>query len=133
MMKKTIECCTHMSSFRKDMEPDEYDTLPSKKALGLIGTFKFEYSYPLNTKAVFEHTLTAETTALDILEIGKADYERIYREEDEDVGAPTENIPGMLNRQTSEGRYGIWGHVIHDLFFEGIEISGNKISFSMGS
>ena len=132
-MKKTIDCNVHLCGFSKDMEADEYDKLHSNKPLGLDGTFKFEYDYPLNTEAVFEHQLTSEMTALDILEIGQADYERIYREEDEDVGGPTENIPGMLNRQISEGRYGIWGHSIGDLYFEGIEISGNKISFSMGS
>ena len=132
-MKKKINCCTHLVGFSKDMEAEEYDTLPDNKPLGLVGTFKFEYDYPLNTKAVFEHQLTAETTALDILEMGQADYKRIYREEDEDVGAPTGNIPGMLNRQISSGRYGIWGHSIGDLFFEGIKISGNVISFEMGS
>jgi len=60
-------------------------------------------------------------------------YTRIYREEDEAAG-PTGTIPGMYNRETSVGPYGIWGHIIEDLFIEGVvEKKKNFFTLQMGS
>lgn len=42
-------------------------------------------------------------------------YQKIYREEETKSSHPAGLIPGMLNRQTSNGPYGIWGHDITDL------------------
>jgi hypothetical protein len=42
-----------------------------------------------------------------------------YQIEDYDVGTPTPNIPGLLNRDYSEGRFGIGGHDIEDLAYNG--------------
>ena len=46
-------------------------------------------------------------------------YQHMYELEDEDVGEETGNVPGMLNRAMSEGRFGIWGHSIGDLAYNG--------------
>ena len=60
-------------------------------------------------------------------------YTQIYREEDEAVGT-TGPIPGMLNRATSEGPHGIWGHDMGDLYIEGVtEVGHNKFELLMGS
>jgi cytidylate kinase len=74
-------------------------------------------------------------TRFDVLELASADYKRIYREEDADVGEPTKHIPGMLNREESKGRYGIWGHDIDDLVFEEVRIDTEKktVRFGIGS
>jgi len=131
----TIDCGVRVVEFEKNMQLDEYVTLPSKAALNLDGTFTFAYDYPLSKEARFEHRVSPDMSALDILTIARADYERIYQEEDEDVGRSTGMIPGMLNRQRSDGRWGIWGHVIDDLFFEAIQINDvkNTIEFGIGS
>lgn len=129
-----LNCNVHAASFKKD-DYNEYDDVEALFApLGLTGDFMFQYTYPLSHAANFRHTLTPGMTGEDLLVLARADYERIYKEEDAAVGDPG-HIPGMLNRQFSEGPYGIWGHDFSDLYFESIEIdSGDRlISFGMGS
>lgn len=131
-----LSCNVHASSFIK-MDPDreDYDDVSELLTpLGLAGDFYFTYDYPLSVKASFPHKLTPEMTGEDLLVLARADYERIYREEDEAVGNPG-HIPGMLNRATSPGPYGIWGHDFSDLYFEGIEVDedSRQIEFGMGS
>lgn len=127
-----IKCNVLLMSVFKGMIHTRYDKIPPDEPLGLAGEFTFEYTYPLSQDATFVHVLDKDTTAMDILILGRSDYEQIYREEEQDAGDPG-NIPGMLNRASSNGRHGIWGHVIDDLYFEGINITDNKVSFSMGS
>jgi hypothetical protein len=55
-------------------------------------------------------------------------YKEIYASE-EDPG----NIPGMLNRQTSEGPYGIWGHDLGDLMLHTAFVKGTQITISCDS
>ena len=130
-----IDCNILVVEVEKGMKSHEHWELPSDKPLGLEGTFVFSYDYPLSITAYFRHDLTRDMTGMDLLVLGRADYERIYKEEDEDVGGPTPMIAGMLNRQRSNGTYGIWGHVIDDLFFEAIHVSDKQhtIRFGMGS
>lgn len=130
-----LSCNVHAASFVKgDPDEGEMNVLELLHPLGLSGEFYFTYSYPLSLSASFPHTLTPEMTGEDILVLARADYERIYREEEEAVGNPG-HIPGMLNRASSPGPYGIWGHDFSDLYFEGIEINSEarQIEFGMGS
>ena len=130
-----ISCNIHASTFEKGgrLEDGDYNE-ELKSPLGLSGHFYFTYTYPLSVQAGFPHLLTAEMTGEDLLVLARADYERIYREEEEAVGNPG-HIPGMLNRARSPGPYGIWGHDFGDLYFEGIEIDtgDRQIEFGMGS
>lgn len=126
-----ISCNSHASSFVKGDEPDEYDRRDELlNPLGLSGKYLFVYSYPLSRPAHFHHELTPDMTGEDLCVLGRTDYEAIYAAED-DPG----HIPGMLNRATSDGPYGIWGHDFSDLFFEGINVDAEKkiVDFSMGS
>jgi hypothetical protein len=60
-------------------------------------------------------------------------YRRIYAEEAADVGDPG-LASGLLNRARSNGRHGIWGHDIEDLFLEGAEPLGDgRYEIIMGS
>jgi hypothetical protein len=132
---KIDECNIPVVLVKRGMEIDsEYEKIPSDEGLGLRGTYTFEYSYPLKSKAQFTELLNPLTSGFDLLLIGKQHYERIYSEEASDVPDPG-LIPGMLNRDYSNGRHGIWGHDLEDLFFEGIEVDtgARKISFLMGS
>jgi hypothetical protein len=60
-------------------------------------------------------------------------YERIYREEDAALAAPARLIPGSLNRETTSGPYGIWGHVLSDLMLCTLNVNGNKLSVEVDS
>lgn len=42
-------------------------------------------------------------------------YRKMYAEENKTSGGDPGHIPGMFNRATSQGKYGIWGHDIGDL------------------
>lgn len=94
----------------------------------------FVYDYPLSVVVHRVHTLkSGKWTRRKVARTIQNDYARIYREEDkvDSVG----NIPGMLNRATSQGPYGIWGHVIEDLVIEGVTYNPqtNTIRMSIGS
>jgi hypothetical protein len=130
-----LDCNIHAASFVKGFANEDIDYIDELiPALGLSGLFNFRYSYPLSTEASFQHELTPEMTGEDLLVLARADYERIYKEEEGDVGNPG-HIPGMLNRSSSAGRYGVWGHDFSDLYFEGVKISQKfyNVDFSMGS
>lgn len=45
-------------------------------------------------------------------------YQEVYRIENSEDEEKL--IPGMFNRQESNGRYGIWGHCIEDLLYNGM-------------
>ena len=91
------------------------------------------FNYPLKHKFEFEFTNDNNFTRKDFWRVVYEGYLRIYEEEDVAVGS-TGNIPGLFNRATSNGPYGIWGHHIDDLYLEGVrEVSTNKFELSMGS
>jgi len=129
-----IDCNHHVASFCREDVGDEERYLVDDTPLGLTGEYTFVYTYPLSAAARFNHPLITSAGSIDILLIAKADYEYIYAEEDAACGE-TPNIPGMLNRDRSEGPYGIWGHCLSDLYFEEIQIDSEKkiITFCIGS
>lgn len=77
-------------------------------------------NYPLETEAVIKFISKEKITYGVLFFAHTIAYQIIYDIEDFDVGAPTGNLfPNLLNRASSEGRFGIWGHVIEDLIFNG--------------
>jgi len=131
-----ICCNVHAASFVKnDPERGEWDDVSElQNPLGLSGEYTFVYDYPLSRVASFKHLLMPEFTGEDILVLARSDYEYIYEKEEQTAGNPG-HIPGMLNRQSSDGPYGIWGHDFSDLYFEVINIDATqmRITFGMGS
>ena len=110
--------------YAEDMaaNPPEEVILPANKKY----TLKIEY--PLSTPflADFE-TGKKGMTRQEFVDMACEAYQEIYRIEDGDVGGPTPDIPGMLNRQTSDGRYGIWGHDIGDLTIHTLYLEKNNL------
>jgi hypothetical protein len=134
-----IDCNHHVESFtREEARGDngQWSTGPvlTETPLRLSGDYTFFYTYPLRVEAKFTHLILPTDSVIDILLLAKHDYMEIYRAEDDAVGK-TGNIPGMLNRSVSSGPYGIWGHHLSDLYFEGVEIDNEKktVKFNIGS
>ena len=92
----------------------------------LAHTITIEYDYPLSVKVQVKHHKKGGFTRKDIAKAIHKDYHDIYRKEDKAVGKPTGHIPGMLNRDFSDGTYGIWGHDIGDLVVECVNYSVKK-------
>ena len=93
------------------------ELLEPPAVLNLVpGEWTFKYTYPLDSEPEFKHHLTGDTKIHDILVLAAADYKQIYDEPDQD-------------------KYGIWGHTIGDLYFEGVDIDHETktIEFHMGS
>jgi hypothetical protein len=79
--------------------------------------YTFVYDYPLKDKAVFDHYLPRTLDPLQLLQTAAEDYEKIYE------------------RANNDNPYGIWGHDIGDLYFEGVTIHEDikRVRFIMGS
>jgi len=94
--------------------------LSSKKAILLV-------EYPLNNPFAFEiksENSKGFTRGELVLAISKL-YNRIYQEEEESANiktVPLEERKGLINRNETDGKYGIWGHDIDDLDLSGIVI-----------
>lgn len=117
--------------YKKEIE----STLPNELVLAPNKEYKLVIDYPLTVPAVFEiKTGTKGLTRAQIIEKVVKFYHKIYKEEDKSVGHKTGHIPGMFNRQKSEGKYGIWGHDISDLMLGSLILkSGNKLELSVDS
>lgn len=85
--------------------------------------------YPLNKPTTISFSNPKGFTRKDLaLEISKQ-YHKIYTEEE--ATAKTKTIPveqrtGLINRNETDGKYGIWGHDIGDLVLSGIEVHQTK-------
>lgn len=133
-----IPCNNHVKTFTRENaleEDDKYSPAITEDPIGIKdGVYEFQYRYPLSSTARFRHELTNETNFIDILLLGQKDYTVIYETEEAVSGDPG-HIQGMLNRATSAGPYGIWGHDFCDLYFEGVIINEEKmtVEFEVGS
>ena len=92
-------------------------------------------TYPL--KVIVEVEIeNVETIGELLLKIAQT-YRIIYDEEEKsstvDVLPEDERVP-LLNRNSTDGKYGVWGHDIDDLVFESVEIYDNGvIEINIGS
>lgn len=74
--------------------------------------------YPLTKSSIFKFTWKQDVTYGMVLYAYTVAYQLTYKIEEEDDEDPG-YIPGMFNRATSKGRFGIWGHDIEDLVYNG--------------
>eukprot|EP01132_Coremiostelium_polycephalum_P004313 gene4313-5398_t len=94
-----------------DFKPQQFDN---------IKDVYFYFEYPLETEATIKVTFPEPRSinSLDLLSVCSLAYQWVYEEEEREVGNPG-HIPGLMNRNVSHGRYGIWGHDLSDLIYNG--------------
>lgn len=74
--------------------------------------------YPLSSPAYYQFELKKNMVHSDLLYLYTIGYQLTYYIEESDDKDPG-HIPGMFNRASSNGRFGIWGHDIEDLVYNG--------------
>lgn len=97
-------------------------------------TINILFDYPLNKPVSFEFNNPNGFTRKDLILLISKKYHEIYDEEEK--YAKTKTIPrekrsGIINRNETDGKYGVWGHDLSDLDLSGIEIhqdSNGKIN-----
>lgn len=93
---------------------------------------KVYITYPLSVIVEIE-VKEVETVGGLLWLIAKA-YREIYKEEEDAYKKQVKRPTNSLNREKSNGKYGIWGHFLEELIFEGVEIHDNgTIHISIGS
>lgn len=92
------------------------------------------YDYPLSFVVIGEIQRDIYDTS-DIVLAFCQGYQEIYRLEEDSCKVQPAHLPGMMNRNMTDGCFGIWGHDLGDLVLEGIVFhnSGKDITFSIGS
>jgi hypothetical protein len=112
------------------------------KLYGNMGRTKFrEFFFPITGVVKIDYPLT-NPDYLDIelehafggilWEIANR-YKEIYAGEDKTATEVESPNPQLINRGRSNGNYGIWGHDLEDLYFEGLQIFGKEIVILIGS
>lgn len=116
--------------FQEDSDGEEYDNVDEcnkRLANNLersywdrdMGVIYVEITYPLTNKAIVKFVKKnprLQLTCGMLLYAYTFAYQMVYNSED---ASEQECIPGMLNMATTDGRFGIWGHAIEDLAYNG--------------
>ena len=92
------------------------------------------FSYPLTNKVMFTYEKKGGFTRMDLFRLIYEGYEKIYDEEEKKVGDPGP-YEMLYNRKKSDGKYGIWGHQIADLWIEILfyDLTKKILNLSIGS
>lgn len=112
-----------LANMKKELEDLKLEHTKGLKYLNKSTGRKIVYtsiSYPLNRPAIMKWVLSEDATYGQLLEIHAQAYNLIYELEEQSstMGDPG-HIPGMFNRRRSDGMFGIWGHDIGDLVYNG--------------
>lgn len=98
---------------------------------------RFVIDYPLTkSKAVeLRHDDGTPWTKVQFIEAVREAYRTIYAEEAAAVGGEPKHTPNgpLLNRVTTNGPYGIWGHRMSDLVLESASKRNNTWKLHVGS
>jgi len=90
---------------------------------------KIVFDYPLDNPTTREiSTLGEGFSRRELIELIGKNYEEIY--EEEEVSATTKTLPmnerKIMNRNSTDGIYGIWGHDLDDIAISGVEVRRSR-------
>ena len=89
--------------------------------------------YPLRNPFKCKIDTSKGLTRRELVTLIAACYKQIYKEEDAGTKVKPGYIPGMFNRNTTDGKYGIWWHCLGDLILHTATIEGNELSVACDS
>jgi hypothetical protein len=127
----------------EDPEPDLALLLHADDRVINQGMVRVLYRYPLGTAGpsaeeqarggwIFEAAAPEGFfTRAALARAIAARYQAIYAEE-EGNAPPAGDLPGMLNRATTDGQYGIWGHRLGDLLLHTVGHSAEADLYTLG-
>lgn len=102
---------------------------------------KINFTYPLSGHFLFYFHSDKGFTRRQVVEHIVDTYKQIYKEENETTAIPIQSLEeriacrNLINRNKTNGKYGIWGHDIGDLAIEKIKYNKSKklVTISIGS
>ena len=114
--------------YKKEIEKCDKDEIILPKGK----TYTLTITYPLTTPFKIEfNTKKKALNRKEVVNYIVECYKNIYKIEDGGKKVPM--IPGMYNRITTKGQFGIWGHCLSDLMLHTLYINGNKLTVSCDS
>lgn len=115
------ETCIHIASYENPNDNTDTEVVISDTQISIT------FSYPLKKAFKFDFKSSNGFTRPQLYEIICNKYREIYQKEEEtttkNVTSVEERIQrgGLINRETTDGFYGIQGHDISDLYIERLE------------
>lgn len=79
------------------------------------------FDYPLTNPATLTMHVNGGITVKAFVRAVASMYRSVYADEARSTRVKEGTVPGLLNRNRTDGKYGIWGHGINDLYLEGAE------------
>lgn len=112
----------------EDYVDDIKNNLPDEVILPPNTEFTLKIDYPLSTPFIYKFK-TGENgmTREDFVKLCVDSYQFIYDMEEDTSTVMPELIPGMYNRVSTDGDYGIWGHELSDLILCTAQISDDNV------
>jgi hypothetical protein len=108
----SISIASPEQDFAKMENPDEI-VIKEKKV-----TISFDY--PFDDSNFFSFENPKGFSRIDLARIVCEQYKKMYQEERETTEIPEGKIQGMLNRNKTNGKYGIFGHDLEDLVLHSV-------------
>jgi hypothetical protein len=127
MKKETEIGYVHLATWKDGNRLCRDSEICSTEELLPAGEYTLEITYPLNRPYTEECVWDRPLTREDIVKWVTDRYRFIYKVEDETSENLPALIPGMSNRNVTNGKYGIWGHYIDDLYFHTIWVDENNV------
>jgi hypothetical protein len=98
-------------------------------------TIKIKFEYPLSQPVVLEFYGKGPWRLQYLIDAVAKGYVEIYDEEDETrtlpAQAPMDSI--LVNRPQTDGKHGIWGHILNDLYIESMHKEDGIWHLDIGS